>query len=270
MPFQFTVFFCLGLWLYKTDIRAFRTYKTTLWSVGIFSGPPAIFTATSEIPAGQVDRIFWGFWKIFHNFSGIRGRPFNRHFLETAFHQSHWFSWILEISLDDLMHMLRNWLVHLWLRFDLCLGHTLGPTRHSRIGFLGRTNQFFSSAVYNFCFFSPPLQLFKEYCYTAAVLRVFATFLGLILPLFCGKHYLWISKMEKSDISLVRFNGKNYPTWAFNFNYIWKEKNCGGIFLGLILNPPRMRKKYFRGLGRMRKPKLGFLVQFLNPILFWT
>ena len=44
---------------------------------------------------------------------------------------------------------------------------------------------------------------------------------------FCSD-YLYIDIMKKGDITLIKFNGKNYTTWAFQFKIYLKGKELWG------------------------------------------
>ena len=51
--------------------------------------------------------------------------------------------------------------------------------------------------------------------------------------------------LERSDHFLVRFNGKNYSAWAFQFQIFVREKELWGHIDGTIVAPDRTDKEKF-------------------------
>ena len=49
--------------------------------------------------------------------------------------------------------------------------------------------------------------------------------------------------MEKSEITLIKFNGKNYPSWAFQFELYLEGKELWGHISGTDPKPTEDEKK---------------------------
>ena len=49
--------------------------------------------------------------------------------------------------------------------------------------------------------------------------------------------------MEKSDVKLIQFNGKNYPAWAFQFQLYLEAKELWGLVSGSDPRPTEDDKK---------------------------
>ena len=73
--------------------------------------------------------------------------------------------------------------------------------------------------------------------------------------------------MEKSEIALVRFDGKNYTLWAFQFQIYLKGKELWGYMDGSEPKPEDDDKKISAWKTKDAKIKLGYL-DLLNPLLF--
>lgn len=82
--------------------------------------------------------------------------------------------------------------------------------------------------------------------------------------------------MDKSDIPLIKFNGKNYTSWAFQFQIHLKSKEMWGHVDGSDPNPhpipnpqmwKTMRRTWTNGKSRMHKSWAGSW-ELLSPNSF--
>jgi len=71
--------------------------------------------------------------------------------------------------------------------------------------------------------------------------------------------------MDKSEVTLIRFTGKNYPAWSFQFQIYLEAKELWGYISGSDPKPTEDEKRYPLGLLKMPKSNLGYWVQW-SPI----
>lgn len=70
----------------------------------------------------------------------------------------------------------------------------------------------------------------------------FACILGTLAHYFL---LLYIFVIEKSEIPIICFNVKNYPSWPSGLNFISKERSCWGHIIGSDPKPMEDDKQNF-------------------------
>ena len=73
--------------------------------------------------------------------------------------------------------------------------------------------------------------------------------------------------MEKPEINLIKFNGKNYPSWAFQFELYQEGKELWGHIFGTDPKPTKDEKKIVSWNTKDAKIKT-WILGFMEPHLF--
>ena len=66
--------------------------------------------------------------------------------------------------------------------------------------------------------------------------------------------------MEKSELTLIKFNGKNYTSWSYQFQVYLEGKEMWGHVSGTDPKPQDDdKKKFYLGILKTPKSKPGYL-----------